>query len=215
MRLADGDSVAKDMDSDVRDSIVWRPPERRAGFVFAFQSGINTRPATGRWVWVLSLLIAIPVAQAANPHMSPQDRGWLAAAHQDNLAEIQSGNLAARKGHTEVVRQTGRMLARDHAALDAKLRRVSGQVGAELPRTPDAEQRDEMRRFESASGTDFDRTWIHDEADGHVKAIELTVREIQHASLPQVKQVAQSALPVLKKHLRTLREAAATSNGDQ
>lgn len=164
---------------------------------------------------LLLLLFALPAAAlAANPQTASQDNGWLTAAHQDNLAEIQSGNLAAEKGHTDAVRSAGRMLSKDHAQLDAKLRPVAQQLGVELPAEPNAEQKQEAKTFKALSGTQFDQTWTHGEADGHVKAIELTEREIQHGSSPQVKQLAQSALPVLKKHLHTLKQAADQNNGD-
>jgi hypothetical protein len=38
----------------------------------------------------------------------------------------------------------------------------------------------------------------------------LTEREIQSGAVPQVKQLAQSALPVLKKHLDTLQQQTST-----
>jgi putative membrane protein len=168
-------------------------------------------------IFLLAIALSLPLAAEAarSPQSSSQDRTWLIAAHQDNLAEIKSGDLAAEKGHDADVRAAARTLTRDHGNLDAKLRPVAKQLGVKLPAQPNAQQRDEMRKFESASGVDFDRTWTHDEADAHVKAIELTVRETQHGSLPQVKQLAQSALPVLKKHLHMLQQTQSARSGNQ
>ena len=160
---------------------------------------------------LLSILFVLPAtALAANPQVSSQDRSWLIAAHQGNLAEISSGNLAAEKGHTEAVRKAGRMLTRDHAKLDSRIRPVAQELGVSLPTTPNAEQQQEAKEFKSLSGSQFDQTWTHTEADGHVKTIELTEREIHTGSVPQVKQLAQSALPVLKKHLDTLQQQTST-----
>lgn len=163
---------------------------------------------------LLSILLVLPVtaALAANPQVSSQDRGWLVAAHQSNLAEISSGKLAAEKGHTAAVRKAGRMLTQDHANLDSKLRPVAKELGVKLPDEPNAEQQQEAKEFKSLSGTQFDQTWTHTEASGHVKAIEMTEREIQDGSVPQVKQLAQSTLPVLKKHLNTLQQQTATES---
>lgn len=162
---------------------------------------------------LLSILLVLPVtALAANPQVSSQDRSWLIAAHQGNLAEIASGNLAAEKGHTDAVHNAGRMLTRDHAELDSKLRPVARELGVKLPTRPNAEQQQEAKEFKSLSGTQFDQTWTHTEADGHVKTIELTEREIQSGAVPQVKQLAQSALPVLKKHLNTLQQQTSTES---
>lgn len=167
-----------------------------------------------KWTFALAMLFVLPVtAYAAPPKTSSQDRSWLVAAHQNNLAEIQSGNLAAQSGHSQAVRSAGQMLASDHRSLDAKLKPVARQLGVKLPDHPNMQQRNEMKTFKSLSGMQFDKTWAHDEADGHVKAIEMTESEIHNGSVPQVKQLAQAALPVLKKHLRTLHSDSAKLGG--
>jgi predicted outer membrane protein len=175
------------------------------------------RLAMKTWICLLSALFVLPIAAAmgAPPQGGSQDASWLIATHQTNLSEIQSGHLAAQSGHSEAVRNAGRMLASDHQSLDAKLKPVAGQLGVKLPDQPNLEQRDEMQHFKSLSGMDFDRNWAKTEADGHVKSIEATEREIQHGSSPQVKQLAQSALPVLKKHLRTLKAASTELSGSK
>ena len=169
-----------------------------------------------KWTFLLAISFVLPItAYAAPPKTSSQDRSWLIAAHQSNLAEIQSGDLAAQSGHSEAVRNAGQMLASDHQSLDAKLKPVAQQLGVKLPDRPNIEQRQQMQTFKSESGMRFDHTWTHDEADGHVKSIELTESEIHSGSVPQVKQLAQSALPILKKHLRTLHEASTRLSGAQ
>lgn len=163
-----------------------------------------------KWIFPISVLLVLPFAAVAaqHPKLSSQDGTWLVAAHQTNLAEEKAGDLAAESGHAEAVRKAGRMLTQDHSKLDAKLRPVAKQLGVKLPTKPNAEQRDEMKKFKSLSGVKFDKVWTHTEADGHVKAIEMTEREIHDGKLPQVKHLAQAALPVLKKHLRTLHQTA-------
>ena len=159
-----------------------------------------------------SLMLFGPVVALAQ--VSPQDRAWLIAAHQTNLAEIAAGDLAAQSGHTESVRNAGRMLADEHRALDAKLQPLAKQLGVKLPDHPNAQQKAEMQRFQRESGMQFDRTWAHIEGDGHVLAIESTVNETLRGSSPQVKQLAAAAVPVLKKHLKVLRQASARITGN-
>lgn len=165
-----------------------------------------------KYMVLLSFLFVVPLAgRAASPQISALDQRWLAATHQTNLSEIQSGHLAAQAGHSQAVRQAGQLLAADHQSLDAKLLPLAQQLGVKLPAGPSAGQRDEMQHFKRLSGSDFDRTWATQEAEGHVKSIDLTEREIQQGSSPQVKRLAQSALPALKKHLRTLRAISSPS----
>lgn len=168
-----------------------------------------------RRIFLLSVLLLLPIlAFAAPPKLASQDGTWLVGAHQTNLAEIQAGKLAAQSGHTAAVRAAGQMLAQDHAKLDAKLRPVAKQAGVKLPNRPNAEQRDEMKQFQKASGVQFDKVWTHTETDGHVKAIEMTEREIHDGKVPQVKHLAQAALPVLKKHLHALKQTTNSVNGN-
>jgi predicted outer membrane protein len=168
-------------------------------------------------ICLLSALFILPLAAAvaAPPQGGSQDASWLVATHQTNLSEIASGQLAAESGHSEAVRNAGQMLARDHQSLDAKLKPVAERMGVKLPDHPDMQQRDEMQHFKGLSGMDFDRDWTKTEADGHVKSIEATEREVQNGSSAQVKQLAQSALPVLKKHLRTLKSASSELSGSK
>lgn len=165
-----------------------------------------------KWIVpLLSFLLVLPIsAYAAEHKASSRDHSWLVAAHQDNLAEIKSGDLAARRGQSEAVRSAGHMLAEDHGKLDAKLMPVAQQLGIDLPDQPNAKQRREMHEFQKLSEAKFDATWTSDEIHGHTNAIRMTEREIKDGSVPSVKQLAQSALPVLQKHLRTLREASRT-----
>lgn len=59
-------------------------------------------------IFLLAISFVLPItAYTAPPKTSSQDRSWLVAAHQNNLAEIQSGNLAAQSGHSEAVRSAG------------------------------------------------------------------------------------------------------------
>lgn len=169
-----------------------------------------------KWISFFAAALILPIAAqsaAAAPQTMSQDDTWLIGAHQANLAEIDSGRLAEKSGHTAAVRNAGRMLVTDHTKLDAKLKPVAKELGVKLPKQPNLAQRNQFKHFKTLSGMKFDTTWAHDEASDHVKAIGQTEGEIQNGSNPQVKQLAESALPVLKKHLSTLRQVSTEITG--
>jgi putative membrane protein len=91
---------------------------------------------------------------------SVQDRTWLRAAHQNNLTEIQAGQVAQRKATSSVVRQHGALFIRDHTRLDANLRAVAGQLGVTLPSRPNAQQRAILASVAAKSGAAFDSAWL-------------------------------------------------------
>jgi len=167
--------------------------------------------------WMVPAVAVFALAWAA-PHTafaqaSPQDRKWLQQTHQSNLAEIAAGKLAEQSGHAESIRMVGHTLATDHAAMDVELQKVAKPLGVKLPDAPDAQQKAVMAALHSRHGMEFDQTWAHDEADGHIQAIELTTFEANNGSSPQVKQLAVKALPVLKEHHQLLTHAQSEIHG--
>jgi putative membrane protein len=55
--------------------------------------------------------------------------------------------------------------------------------------------------FEKLKGAAFDSPYIHEMITGHTKAIETYKKEAADAQNPDVKSYANTALPVLQKHL--------------
>lgn len=161
----------------------------------------------------VALLAFFAMPHLAFAQASPQDQKWLQQAHQTNLAEIATGRLGEQSGHTESVRMIGHTLATDHAAMDAKLQKLAEQLHVKLPGAPNAQQKAIMDQLQQQHGMQFDQTWVHDEKDGHIQAIELTTFEANHGTAPQVKQLAVEALPKLKKHFKLLAHAASELHG--
>lgn len=167
-----------------------------------------------KWMVPVAALLAFSAA----PHLalaqaSPQDQKWLQQAHQTNLAEVAAGKLAERSGHAESIRMVGHTLATDHAQMDAQLQKVATEIGVKLPDAPNPQQKAIAEKLRHQHGMKFDQMWAHDEADGHIQAIELTTFEINHGSAPQVKQLAVKVLPVLKKHYQLLTHAQSEIHG--
>lgn len=160
-----------------------------------------------------ALLALFALPHLACAQASPQDQKWLKQAHQTNLAEIAAGKLAEQSGHAESVRMVGHTLATDHAQMDAKLKPIARQLHVKLPDEPNAQQKAVMEQLKQQHGMKFDQTWAHDEADGHIQAIELTTFEANRGSAPQVKQLAVQALPALKKHYGLLTHAQSEIHG--
>ncbi|HET7556620.1 MAG TPA: DUF4142 domain-containing protein [Rhodanobacteraceae bacterium] len=167
-----------------------------------------------KWMFpAVALLAFFALPHLAFAQVSPQDQKWLQQAHQTNLAEIAAGKLGAQSGHAESIRMVGHTLATDHAEMDIQLRKVAQQLGVKLPDQPNAQQKAVMDKLQQQHGMAFDQMWAHDEADGHIQAIELTTFEANHGTAPQVKQLAVEALPKLKKHYKLLTHAQSEIHG--
>ncbi|HLL64717.1 MAG TPA: DUF4142 domain-containing protein [Micromonosporaceae bacterium] len=156
-----------------------------------------------------AVLLAAPAAQAAP---SAQDTRFLQAAHQSNLSEIATGQLAQQKGTTQAVRDLGARFVADHTQLDQSLQPVATALGVSLPGAPNADQQAVARRLQAASGAAFDQLYISTQIAAHRAAMRLGQTEQANGSDPQAKQVAVAAAPIIAAH-HDLLNAAARSVG--
>jgi putative membrane protein len=172
--------------------------------------------AAGLLLAAAALMLVGPaaVAQAAgtSKHVSKQDVAFLRAAHQSNLFEIQTGKLAERKGKSAEVRELGRMFVKDHTKLDADLKKVAKRLGVDLPSRPNTEQRALAARLSKLSGSAFDKAWLDGQIVQHRKAKANGERELTKGSNKYAIGVAKKSAPVIKKHLKELRDTRADYN---
>ena len=93
-----------------------------------------------------------------------------------NTADIETGQLAAERGHSAEVRAFGAMLARDHK----QVRQVGRDLAAKLDVTPTPPTDDAaakahaqaMASLRGKSGPDFDRAFLQHEAAFHKAVID-------------------------------------------
>jgi putative membrane protein len=151
---------------------------------------------------------AAHTATTGTPSPSGGDRAWLAAAHQANLAEVEVGELAKKKGGSAAVRAAGAMLVTDHIASDAQVTRVAKSLKLSLPSAAAPADAAAASRLGDEAGAQFDGDFVATMTAGHQKLITATQTEIGQAATPQVRSLAQATLPVLRRHLTMLRQAA-------
>ena len=123
-----------------------------------------------------------------------------------NTADIETGRLAARRGHSTEVRQFGAMLARDHEMVRQQGRDLARKLGV-TPTPPEGdrsaqEQAALMRRLEGLKGPEFDRAFLQHEAEFHrsvIAAVETTLLPaIQNQEL---KALVQKVAPAFQAHM--------------
>ncbi|MEU6424440.1 DUF4142 domain-containing protein [Microbispora sp. NPDC046973] len=159
-----------------------------------------------RWLIVLVAAVAaalsgVTAGYAAPPDVSDQDKAFLVGAHQDNLAEIQGGQIAERQAGKQSVKDAGRKFVEDHTSLDDQLKRVAEKLGVDLPSRPSEEQQAELRQFAAKGGTAFDRAWIDAQVKDHRKTLDSLDKEVSSGSSLEVKNLARNAKPVVQEHL--------------
>ncbi|MFG1922818.1 DUF4142 domain-containing protein [Cryptosporangium sp. NPDC048952] len=163
---------------------------------------------------LLAVLIGSAAPASATTGVNTQDRTYLRAAHQANLAEITAAKIALDKATEPVTKQLARVWIRDHSRLDAALRPVARKLGVALPAAPNAQQRALAAKYRATSGPAFDRLWISTQMTAHHQAMALGDAELQKGSAAPVKKLARDAAPVIAKHGTLLDKAAKIVDGE-
>ena len=151
---------------------------------------------------LLGLAPAAAAQGAAQP--SAQDTQYLQAIHQVNLAEIATGNTAQQKASDQQVKDLAARFVTDHTQLDQAVQSTASQTGVTLPNEPTADQKVVMDHLQSLSGRDFDTQWVSAQLTMHTQAQQATETEIAQGTDNAIKQVAETALPVLQAHIDAL-----------
>ena len=146
-----------------------------------------------------------PVASSPAPALD--DATIVAIFDNANTADIETGKLAAERGHSKEVRQFGAMLARDHDMVRQQGRDLAKKLGV-TPTPPDGDkslqdQAAVIRRLSALKGAEFDRAFLQREVQFHKDVI----AAIKTTLLPAIKNDELKALvvkvaPAFEAHLQ-------------
>ncbi len=141
-------------------------------------------------------------AQAASANA--QDKTWLVAAHQANLAEIAAGKDAEKNASDNDVTALGKMFVTDHTKLDAGVKKLATKYGVTLPSAPSAAQQASLAAVKQNSGNAYDKAWVRAEITGHLQAKAGGQKEMAGGSASDILAADRTAAPIVQHHLNEL-----------
>jgi len=148
---------------------------------------------------VLTLAVgSLSLAQAAvDPNSA--DQAFVDQAGALGVTEIEASRLALKQSSDSKVQEFARQMIADHSKLADQLRATAKQEGATTPTSaPDAGI---MQKLMTLNGAAFDLRYIQDVAlQGHQKSVDLFSQESDRGQNTALKQLAQTALPVIRHH---------------
>jgi putative membrane protein len=150
-------------------------------------------------------LVAAAVLQGLVMTASAADTAsqkFIKEAIEGNLAEVQMGQLAQKKGQSEGTRSFGKMLVDDHSAANEKAKTVAGQIGVTPPTEPNTKQKAMYEKMSKMSDSTFDREFAKEMVQDHKKDISEFEKEAKKKNDPAA-SFANETLPTLRKHLET------------
>ena len=117
-----------------------------------------------------------------------------------NLFEIVTGQLAQERASSDAVRALGAEFVADHTALLQQGRAVAAQLGIVVPEALTPEQQRIVERLQRLHGKRFDRAWLEAQIVAHQQALELHLRAAIRGEVPEIRTLAQGALPTITHH---------------
>jgi putative membrane protein len=144
-----------------------------------------------------------PAVEAHQPVLD--DPTIVAIFDNANTADIETGRLAAERGHSKEVRQFGAMLARDHEMVRQQGRDLAKKLGV-MPTPPagDRSAKDQaaiIRRLSGLRGADFDRAFLQHEVQFHkdvIAAVETTL--LPAIKNEELKNLVVKVAPAFEAH---------------
>lgn len=146
---------------------------------------------------------------AAKGGAAMSDQQFVDFAAQIDMVEANLGQFASQNAASQEVKDYGQTLTTDHTSDYNQLYAAAKQANLNVPNAIDAEHNKAMiDPFQKLKGATFDHKYIQEMVAGHTKAIAIYKKEAADAQNDAIKNYAQTALPVLQKHLDGAKDLA-------
>ena len=155
--------------------------------------------SAGICMWQMPVQAAEKSGQSGGP--SGADKEFLKKASEINVAEIQAGELAQKKGTSSQVKMMGEHIVKDHKKAEEELQSLAKSKGVELKEDTTLGKKAEAAGLSKAEGEKFDKEFMEHQAKDHQAAIKLFETEAKKGSDPEVKAWAEKMIPGLQSHL--------------
>lgn len=145
-------------------------------------------------------------APAAPPHPALDDATIVAIFDAANTADIETGELAAKRGFDKRVRDLGAQFAHDHAMVRQQGRDLAHKLGV-TPTPPAndnsaAEHAAVMKMLRSKKGAEFDKAYLAQEVAFHAAVIDAVTKTLLPAIQNQdLKAFVEKIAPAFQGHL--------------
>jgi putative membrane protein len=136
---------------------------------------------------------------------------FITQANIGGIKEIKSGKLATQRAKSVSVKAFGAKMIADHSKANAQLLQIAKSKKYTIaPPSPGAIADDPM--LNKSTGAAFDKSYVSMMVADHQKTVALFQKQATTGTDPAVKAFAQKTLPILQKHLTSIKSIAAKMN---
>lgn len=136
--------------------------------------------------------------------LGPADRSLVEKVALAGLWEGPVAKQGSERGNSQIVRQTGAELHKDHAFLDQETVKIAGQLGIRLPDRPSEEQAGWMAEIDGKQGAEYDQVWTQRLRAAHGQIFQLIAQVRSGTRNDLMLGYAQTANKFVQKHMELL-----------
>lgn len=167
----------------------------------------NSSPATdattGRNGNSLDSTNAAPLSAETQKDM---DKAFVRKMVMGNHSEIDAGNIALQKSGNDDVKKFAQKMVDDHTALLNDMTQLAGQLNVKASQSASSKDKAMAAKLSSLSGDAFDKAYVSDMVKDHKNDVAEISKEANSAAIPQVKDAANKALPIIEGHLEMIQD---------
>ena len=141
--------------------------------------------------------------QAAEP-LSDADRAFVTKVSQGGMFEVKLGQLAAKRGNLQDVKDQGVTEAHDHTLVGNKLKAIAQSVGLSFPTALNAEFQKKLDAVEALSGQAFDEAYVREMKAIHAADGAAFATEAESGTNPKLRQFAAETHRIVLMHIGEL-----------
>jgi putative membrane protein len=134
--------------------------------------------------------------------LTEDEKKFMMAAAQGGMSEVSGGNMAASKGTHADVKAFGQRMVTDHSKANDELKQLAATKGVALPSEVSDEQKKMADHLNTLSGKAFDKGYMDDMVQDHVKDVGEFEKMSKDAKDPDLKAWVTKTLPTLQDHLK-------------
>lgn len=124
-----------------------------------------------------------------------------------NMAEVNIAQLATQKAQDPQIKEFAQKLVTDHSKVGDELKDLAQKKGITLPTEVTPDKQKMLDHLSSLSGAEFDQAFTKHMAKDHKKDISM-FKKAAKSDDAEIRDFAQSTLPTLQEHMRTVQQWA-------
>lgn len=144
------------------------------------------------------------VANSMSSVTTPGPESFLTDVIEGGNTEVALGKLAQTQSKNPDIRKFGQMLVTDHSKANQDATALAKKKNINVP-TGLGSHQSTYDKLKSLKGDEFDEEFVENMVDDHEKDVGTFQKESQNSSDADVKAFAAKTLPVLQKHLDTIK----------